>query len=129
MLAVDTNVVVRFLVRDEPGQSARAGELLHGNGVRIAKTVLLETEWVLRSVYGYTSRWIAAALRDLAGLPTIHFEDAAAVALALDWFEEGMDFADAMHLTASAEADAFASFNRKLATTARRVGAMRVVAP
>lgn len=129
MLAVDTNVVVRFLVRDEPAQSTRAGELMRANSVWIARTVLVETEWVLRSVYGYSPRWIASGLRNVAGLPNIRLENGAAVAQALDWFEAGMDFADALHLASSSGADKFASFDRKLAATARRLGAMPVVAP
>src|SRR3954471_11069924 len=53
MLAVDTNVVVRYVTRDHPEQSPRAKALIDGNDVLLATTVLLETEWVLRSAYGF----------------------------------------------------------------------------
>lgn len=129
MLAVDTNVVVRFLVRDEPVQSARAGALMRGNAIWLAKTVLLETEWVLRSVYGYAPSWIAAGLRQVTGLPQVDIEDEAAVAQAFEWFEAGLDFADALHLASSGKATALASFDRKLALTAKRLRALPVIAP
>ena len=51
MIAVDTNVLVRFLVRDDAKQAGRAASLIRANAVWISKTVLLETECVLRSLY------------------------------------------------------------------------------
>jgi len=115
MIAVDTNVLVRFLVRDNAKQAARAAELIRGNEIWISKTVLLETEWVLRSLYGFSPERLAGALRALAGLGTIFLEDEAAVAKALDWFKEGLDFADALHLASAGNATRFATFDRKLA--------------
>lgn len=129
MLAVDTNVVVRYLARDDARQTPAAEELLRSEQVFLLKTVLLETEWVLRFSYGFDRRLIAAALRGLAGLPNIRLEDGADVAQALEWFEAGMDFADALHLASSGEATAFASFDRKLAATSKRLGALPVIAP
>ena len=121
MIAVDTNVLVRFLVRDEAGQAARAAELIRSSEVWISKTVLLETEWVLRSLYDFAPRRLAGALRALAGLGTVFLEDAGAVAKALNWFEEGLDFADALHLASAGNAKQFATFDRKLARQARRM--------
>jgi len=126
MLAADTNVVVRYLTRDYARQTALAEKTLRTEQVLILNTVLLETEWVLRYSYGFDRKPIEAALRGLAGLPQIHFEDAEAVALALDWFASGMDFADALHLACSAGADGFATFDRRLAAAARRLDAVRV---
>lgn len=129
MLAVDTNVVVRYLARDDARQTPAAEELLRTEQVLLLKTVLLETEWVLRFTYGFDRELIAAALRGLAGLPSIRLEDGADVAQALEWFEAGMNFADALHLASSGEVTAFASFDRKLAATAKRLGALPVIAP
>jgi predicted nucleic-acid-binding protein len=118
MIAVDTNVVVRFLVRDDAGQAARAAELIRSGEIWISKTVLLETEWVLRSLYDFTPQSLAGALRALAGLGTVFLEDAGAVAKALDWFEQGLDFADALHLASAGNAKQFATFDRKFARQA-----------
>jgi predicted nucleic-acid-binding protein len=49
MIALDTNVVVRLLIRDDPAQADLAAQLVRGNQVLLTTTVLLETEWVLRS--------------------------------------------------------------------------------
>ncbi|WP_245333565.1 type II toxin-antitoxin system VapC family toxin, partial [Bradyrhizobium guangdongense] len=101
MIAIDTNLIVRYLTRDHATQSARARALIDGQRVFAAVTVLLEVEWVLRSAYGYQAADIVHALRVFAGLPTVMVEDGAMVAAALDLAERGMDFADALHLTRS----------------------------
>jgi predicted nucleic acid-binding protein len=129
MLAVDTNVIVRYLTNDHPEQSLRARKLVDGQDVWVPTTVLLETEWVLRSVYRYTPVQIAAALRDFAGLPRVSLENAARVAQALDWVEHGMDFADALHLGASDGCAAFATFDADFIKAAKKAkaGTVRAV--
>src|ERR1051326_9134444 len=127
MIAVDTNIVVRFLVRDDRKQAARAAALTRSNEVWMSKTVLLETEWVLRSLYGFSTDSLAAALRGLAGLGTVFLEDELIVAKALDWFEEGLDFAGALHLARAGSAKRFATFDRKLARRARHTTALEVI--
>jgi predicted nucleic-acid-binding protein len=119
MIAVDTNVLVRFLVRDDATQADRAQELIRSSEIWISKTVLLETEWVLRSLYDFTPQSLAGALRALAGLGTVFLEDGGAVAKALEWFEQGLDFADALHLASAGNAKQFATLDRKLARQAR----------
>ncbi len=61
MRAVDTNVLVRFFVADDPGQFRRARKVMEAGAVFIPKTVLLETEWVLRHAYGFTAADILRA--------------------------------------------------------------------
>ncbi len=122
MLAVDTNIIVRYVTRDHPVQSPRAKALIDGNDVVVATTVLLETEWVLRSAYRFSRTEIVEALGSFAGLPRVTLEDPARALEALDWFAGGMDFADALHL-------ASASFDRRLVNVASRVGAATVRAP
>ena len=55
MLAVDTNVVVRLLVNDDPRQGALARRLFELDEIFIGVTVLLESAWVLESVYGLSA--------------------------------------------------------------------------
>ena len=63
MLAVDTNVVVRFLVdNDDAAQHKRAVALFQTHSIWFCKTVLLESEWVLRSAFGFAEKDIASAL-------------------------------------------------------------------
>ncbi len=130
MLAVDTNVIVRCLTRDDAKQAPVARDFIDHNDVLVLSTVLVECEWVLRSVHRLPAAMIAALLRQFAGLPTVSIENPAAFALALDWFGMGMDFADAMHLATASEADceAFATFDRKLSSAARKARAGTVKA-
>ena len=82
MLAVDTNVVVRLLVNDDQRQGALARRLFETGDVFIGVTVLLESAWVLESVYELSPGDAAKVLRGLLGLPNVRVEDAGAVAAA-----------------------------------------------
>ncbi len=115
MRAVDTNVVVRFLVGDDPKQTEKARQVIGREPVFVPRTVVLEVEWVLRGVYGMALGRVVPALRALAGLPGIAFEDAAMVKKAMDWAEAGLDFADALHLAAAAECEGFVTFDKRFA--------------
>ena len=118
MRAIDANVVVRYLTGDHPEQAARARAVLDAGDVFVGTTVLLESEWVLRSVYGLARTEVAAALRAFAGLPGIELESPAVLAEALDCAEKGMDFADALHLGAAARCEALLTFDRRFIETA-----------
>lgn len=122
MIAIDTNIVVRYLTGDHPVQSQRAREIVDGQPVFVPVTVMLETEWVLRSAYGYKPADVARALRAFGGLPEVRIEDAATVAAAFDLAERGMDFADALHLGRSEQQDAFLTFDRKFVKAAQSAG-------
>jgi predicted nucleic-acid-binding protein len=54
VIAVDTNVIVRLVANDDPAQSPRAARLFAREDVYVPKTVVLETEWVLRVAYELT---------------------------------------------------------------------------
>ena len=126
MRAADTNVVVRYLTGDDPGQAARARAVIDAGDVFVSTTVLLESEWVLRSVYGLARTEVAAALRAFAGLPGLSMESPAAISEALDHAERGMDFADALHLGAAARCEALLTFDLRFIELAREtpVGVM-----
>jgi predicted nucleic-acid-binding protein len=123
MIAVDTNVLVRVLTNDDPAQAKRAMQILRSSEVWVSRTVLLETEWVLRHAYGLDAAAIGRAFTTIAGVSTVELEARAAVLQALVWHGAGMDFADALHLASSDGASAFATFDRALAKAAKRAGA------
>ena len=127
MIAVDTNVVVRLLTNDDPAQAARAADLLARERVLVPKTVLLETEWVLRYSYEIPQPVVLAAIRKLLGLSQVAAEDATAIARALELYEGGMDFADALHLASTRDATAFATFDTRLSKRAGQESAVRVL--
>ncbi len=128
MRAIDTNVVVRYLTGDDPDQSARARTAVDGGAVFASTTVLLESEWVLRSVYGFAPEEIAAALRAFAGLPGVAVENPGLLAEALDRAAAGMDFADALHLGAAARCDTMLTFDRRFIEQAQ-CGPVRMLEP
>src|SRR5260370_20444218 len=114
MLAVDTNVVVIYLVKDDDAQSARAHGIVGSGPIFISPTVVLEWEWVLRSLYGFSRLEIAHALKAFCGAPGVSVGDAAAVERAFRLSELGLDFADALHVAQAGECEAFVTFDRRL---------------
>ena len=102
MLGIDTNVLVRFLVRDHETQFQRAQRLIQrevgaGQPVFVSLLVLLETEWVLRSRYQLQKPAIAATLSALLDTTGIRLEDEAAIEEALFiWKDTTAEFADCL---------------------------------
>ena len=126
MIAVDTDVVVRLVTNDDPVQARRAARVFEAEDVLLPKTVLLETEWVLRYSYGLARPNILGALRGLLGLARVTVEDSASVARALKWYERGLDLADALHLASSRPARSFVTFDRNLVRRAKAIAEIPV---
>ncbi len=125
MISLDTNVVVRIVTRDDPEQAEAAREVIQqAERLWLSKTVVLETEWVLRHCYRLSREVILLALWKILGYPPMRVEDHSAVQQALEWYAAGLDFADALHLASSSEAGRFVTFDRKLAKIARKVAAI-----
>lgn len=102
MLGVDTNVLVRFLIRDDEAQFEKARKLIKrevaaGHRVFVSQLVLLETEWVLRSRYGLPKNTIIEAISGLLDATDVRFEDEQAIEEALFiWKDMTADFADCL---------------------------------
>lgn len=114
MHAVDTNVLVRLLTGDDAAQARRATALFKKESIFIPKTVLLETEWVLRRLYRLEHATVVSSFRKLSGLGNVELEQPLVVAQALQWCKDGMDFADALHLASSHNASKFATFDAQM---------------
>jgi predicted nucleic acid-binding protein len=119
MRAIDTNVVVRFLTRDDEAQWRTAHDLIEGEEVMLGVTVLLEAAWVLRSRYGYDRARVYEALERFVGLPSVRLEHERRVAMAFSLVAQGLDLADALHLAMADECDALLTFDQRLARIAR----------
>jgi len=102
MLGVDTNVLVRFLVRDDEAQFEKARRLISreigaGEEVFVSIPVLLETEWVLRSRYRMEKGEILESISELLGTSELRFEDEPSVEETLFvWKDSSADFADCL---------------------------------
>ena len=102
MIGIDTNVLVRYLARDNQLQFEKARRLINrevntGETVLIGLLVLLETEWVLRSRYELPKEKILAALSALLEAAEVVFEDESSVEHAIYlWKDSAAEFADCL---------------------------------
>lgn len=123
MRALDTNVLARFFIDDVDDRQASlqrpAAVAALSERSFVSVTVLLELEWVMRGFYELPARDAVRVLRALASIEHITLEDRDAVLVAIDAFEKGLDFADALHLARSTRASAFTTFDRRLARRAK----------
>ncbi len=126
MFAIDTNIVIRFLTRDHEAQARRALEIVNNSDVFVPVTVILEAEWVLRDAYEMPRDEVIRELRRFCGLERVTVGAAEAVRRALDYAEQGLDVADALHLAQAVECEAFVTLDKPLARKARRLTAARV---
>ena len=123
MRAVDTNVLVRYYLRDDPAQARLAEKVLSAGDVFVPKTVVLEFEWVLRSVAEQPAGKVLDCLAHLIALPGITVEDHEQVETALCHCREGADFADALHHAASHACSEVLTFDdRRYVRRAARLG-------
>ncbi|MCB1921245.1 MAG: type II toxin-antitoxin system VapC family toxin [Candidatus Competibacteraceae bacterium] len=121
MIAFDTNLLVRLLVDDAPAQADVAEALLASHTVFIPKTVLMETEWVLRKSYRKTREQINQFFVELLDTENAVIEDHETVASALQWYRLGADFADALHLAACGKTTLY-TFDQQFCKAARALG-------
>ncbi len=112
MTAIDTNIVVRFVTRDDPDQFAQARALLASTVCYMPDTVVLETGWVLESIYGFSRDEVVRGLRAFLGLENVQVQDAERLQKVLGWYVEGMDFADALHLAHSDHLERLKTFDQ-----------------
>ena len=125
MKALDTNVLARFFVDDaDDAQAAKqrpAAVAALSERSFVSVTVLLELEWVMRGFYELSPKDVSRVLRALASLRHVTLEDRDAVLVALDSFDKGLDFADALHLARSSRASGFVTFDQRLAKRAKNL--------
>lgn len=127
MAALDTNVVVRLIVGDHAAQARAAEKLVASEPCTIAPSVLMECEWVLRACYALDAQVIAASFRDLLVLENIDALDPVLTQQALDGYQAGLDFADALHAAQRREGATFATFDKSLVRRASKAGLRGVV--
>lgn len=110
MPALDTNVLVRYLVQDDAAQSAAARKLIRkyvaeGQALFIPVTVALELEWVLRSNFGFGKDAVVQTLSDLLSSAEVSFESERALEVALLLYREASaGYSDCLHIALAVEA-------------------------
>lgn len=126
MAALDTNVVIRLLVGDDAAQARAAERLVAAEPCTLSTSVLMECEWVLRSGYKFEPARIATSLRALLALHHIDALDPVLTQQALQGYEAGLDFADALHAAQRHDGDRFLTFDRQLVRRAPKAGVLAV---
>ena len=126
MAALDTNVVVRLIVGDDPKQARAAEKLVASEPCTVAASVLMECVGVLRGSYQLDAALIAASLRGLLALHNIDALDAVLTQQALQGYEAGLDFADALHAAQRRDGERFVTFDRQFARRAPMAGVLAV---
>ncbi len=114
-LSVDTNVILRLLVRDDARQTAAAArEMENADAVILSLVALCEAAWVMERTYRFSRSAIAANFRGLIAAPNVEC-DASEVEAGLAMLDAGGDFADGViaRQGRSRRAEAFVSFDRK----------------
>lgn len=118
MKAVDTNILVRWITRDDPVQAPLA-DIVMGTPVFVSHTVLIELVWTLRGkTYRFERSDTADVLDGIVALATTTTPFEEGVRWAIDRFAAGADFADMIHLIGSRGADHFVTFERRLSQQA-----------
>ena len=117
-IGLDTNVLARYYVASEDSDTTtrRQRELARkvvesGQPLYLAKTVLLELEWVLRGYYEFGRRDVSTVLTHLMSLSHLECENRDQVERAIDAHTTGLDFADALHHASCADCEQVFSFD------------------
>lgn len=128
--AIDTNVLARALADDGSTQTAVARQFILEHDVFVADSVLLETEWVLRSKLGLDRKAIGDLLASLMAAEGVTFQDRARLSRTVLAHRAGLDFADAMHLFAAEGCEAMITFDETFIRRAGKIeGAVEVRKP
>jgi len=120
-VAVDTNVLVRLATGDNAAEHRAAVDSLAARPWRVFPTVLLETEWVLRSIYQFSPAQFADFVEWMDVSGRIVLTQADDVRAAIAQHRAGMDFADALHL-AQTDGEPFLTFDKALRKRAGKLG-------
>ena len=121
MRAVDTNILVRLLVRDDTKQ-VQAAEAFTGSGAWVSHLVLAEAMWVLDAVYERTPEQIATAIDMLLNHKDLTLQDAEVVRVAVAHFRRrpALGFSDCLIVEVARKAGhvPLGTFDRNLAKAA-----------
>ena len=123
MKSLDTNILARFFIDDvEDPQALKqrpASILAMSDRSFISVTVVLEFEWVMRGFYKMTRAEITRVFNALVGITHITVEDRTAVLAAIDVYQHGLDFSDALHHAKSLRCTTLLSFDKAFAKRAK----------
>ena len=122
MIGINTNSLVRLITNDDPSQARLVARRLDSDdSFFVPLTVSLELEWVLRGAYGLSVDAIVRGYSSLLAIRNLCFESDAGLIKALEYYQQGFDLADALHLVSVQHCDLFLSFDKTFAKQATRL--------
>jgi predicted nucleic-acid-binding protein len=128
MIVLDTNLLLRYLLNDDVPQAKRVARLLETSPqITVTPTIILELVWVLECS-DCSRAEIVLGLRHVLGLPGMRLPNEAALYRAVQWFEQGLDFADALHLSLSPATATLLTFDKDFVSRVKRAEAFPAVA-
>ena len=129
MLAIDTNLIVRYLVGDDPGQAARARRLIDNNDVFVCTTVLLETNGCCGASMGFPLPSAPRPSPISRGCRVRVWKMPPPRRRRWAGCGRAVDFADGLHLAKAEACEAFISFDQNFAKAANALGGIKVRTP
>jgi predicted nucleic-acid-binding protein len=124
VIALDTNILARYLLGDDRAQLSAARRLLDDADQEywVPVTVVLELSWVLRQSAA-PREVVLEKMREVLSLRNVRAQLSEHVFQALRWALQGMDFADALHLALSGKAERLVTFDKEFIKQSRKIGA------
>jgi predicted nucleic acid-binding protein len=122
MITVDTNILLRYALNDNPKLSARARALIEGNRCVVPLLAVAEMGFVLASVYEANNTQLVAYIKRLMQQGNLKIEHESRLLQALNGVEAGVDWFDALLWAASPSQHEFATLDRKFANKATKLG-------
>lgn len=121
MIGIDTSILLRYLLKDDPALSPRALQIISGNDCFVSRAALTEVVYTLESYYRKSLADIGRSLDALLSLQRVTVEDRAVTERAVSWYKAGMDFGDSMIAASSHQAARVETFDRDFARLARKL--------
>ena len=121
MISIDTNILLRYLLKDDPALFPRALDIIAANDCFVSRAALTEVVYTLESYYRSSRAKIGRALDALLSLQRVSIEDGAVTERAVSWYKGGMDFGDAMIAASSHGVARIDTFDRDFARFARKL--------
>lgn len=117
MIAIDTNILARWALRDDETQF-RVAEQVLGQPCWVGWTIWIELGWLLKSVAKLDRGQVCDVLEAIAAISTVHFDRPSRLRWAIARHREAGDLADLMHIASTGDVSAFLSFEKRLARQA-----------
>ncbi len=125
MIGIDTNILARWILRDDPVQCVIADEVM-GGPIEIPTSVLLEFGWLLESVARLSRAAIADSMAAILSIDLASIPDREGIRWAIERYRQGADWGDMIHIISLQTATRFATFDLGITKAAGTTSAVQI---